>query len=127
MTRVRALALVEEERRNAAVLERIEADPPRYLNAIYLIGDVLPERLGDHRRDHRRAPFGGWGITIVSVVFTVLYFVVVEAMSEDVRRPAQRPRGAGGGAARLVPRPSARPADARADRPRELAPARDGA
>ena len=26
--------------------------------------------------------FGGWGITFVSVVFTVLYFVVVEAMAK---------------------------------------------
>ena len=36
MSRVRALALVEEGRRNAVLLERIEADPPRFLNAIYL-------------------------------------------------------------------------------------------
>jgi CBS domain containing-hemolysin-like protein len=36
MSRVRALALVEEGRRNAVVLERIEADPPRFLNAVYL-------------------------------------------------------------------------------------------
>jgi len=36
MTRVRALALIEDKRRNAVTLERIEADPPRYLNAIYL-------------------------------------------------------------------------------------------
>ncbi len=33
MSRVRALALVEEGRRNASVLARLEADPPRYLNA----------------------------------------------------------------------------------------------
>jgi hypothetical protein len=36
MSRVRALALVEEGRRNASVLARLEADPPRYLNAVYL-------------------------------------------------------------------------------------------
>ena len=82
MTRVRALALVDEKRRNAITLERIEADPPRYLNAIYLsvmfcqngsaiLVAILAERT-----------FGGWGITLVSVGFTLLYFVVVEAMAK---------------------------------------------
>jgi len=82
MTRVRALALVEEKRRNAVILERIEADPPRFLNGIYLavmfcqngsaiLVAILAERT-----------FGGWGITIVSVAFTLLYFVLVEAMSK---------------------------------------------
>jgi len=82
MTRVRALALVEEKRRNAVTLERIEADPPRFLNAIYLsvmfcqngsaiLVAILAERT-----------FGGWGVTLVSVVFTLLYFVLVEAMSK---------------------------------------------
>ncbi|HET9724083.1 MAG TPA: hemolysin family protein [Actinomycetota bacterium] len=82
MTRVRALALVDEKRRNAVTLERIEADPPRYLNAIYLsvmfsqngsaiLVAILAER-----------SFGGWGVTLVSVGFTLLYFVVVEAMAK---------------------------------------------
>lgn len=82
MTRVRALALVEEGRRNAALLERIEADPPRYLNAVYLavmfcqngsaiVVAILAER-----------SFGGLGVTLVSVGFTLLYFVVVEAMAK---------------------------------------------
>jgi putative hemolysin len=82
MTRVRALALVEEKRRNAVTLERLEADPPRFLNAIYLsvmftqngsaiLVAILAERT-----------FGGWGITLVSIAFTVLYFVVVEAMAK---------------------------------------------
>ncbi len=82
MTRVRALALVEERHRNAALLERIEADPPRYLNAVYLavmfcqngsaiVVAILAER-----------SFGGLGITLVSVGFTLLYFVVVEAMAK---------------------------------------------
>ena len=35
MSRVRALALLEEGRRNAAILEHIESDPARYLNSIY--------------------------------------------------------------------------------------------
>jgi CBS domain containing-hemolysin-like protein len=82
MTRVRALALVEEKRRNAVTLERIEADPPRFLNAIYLsvmfcqngsaiLVAILAER-----------SFGGWGVTLVAAGFTVLYFVLVEAMSK---------------------------------------------
>ncbi len=35
-SRVRALALEEEGRRNAETLVKIESDPPRYLNAVYL-------------------------------------------------------------------------------------------
>ncbi len=82
MTRVRALALAEEERRNALILERIESDPPRYLNAVYLsvmfaqngsaiLVAILAERT-----------YGGLGVTLVSVGFTLLYFVAVEAMSK---------------------------------------------
>ena len=36
MTRVRALSLQEEGRRNAALLVKLETDPPRYLNSVYL-------------------------------------------------------------------------------------------
>jgi len=82
MSRVRALALAEEQRRNAPILERIEADPPRYLNAVYLsvmfaqngsaiLVAILAERT-----------YGGLGVTLVSVGFTLLYFVAVEAMSK---------------------------------------------
>ncbi len=82
MTRVRALALAEEERRNALILERIESDPPRYLNAVYLsvmfaqngsaiLVAILAERT-----------YGGLGVMLVSVGFTLLYFVAVEAMSK---------------------------------------------
>ncbi len=82
MTRVRALALVEEKRRNAVTLERIESDPPRFLNAVYLavmfcqngsaiVVAILAER-----------SFGGLGVTLASVGFTLLYFVVVEAMAK---------------------------------------------
>ena len=81
MTRVRALALVEG-RRNAVVLERLESDPPRFLNAIYLtvmlcqngsaiIVAIIAEQtyggLGDHDRLRR---------------VHALYFVLVEAMSK---------------------------------------------
>ena len=36
MTRVKALALEDEGRRNAALLVKLESDPPRYLNSVYL-------------------------------------------------------------------------------------------
>jgi CBS domain containing-hemolysin-like protein len=82
MSRVRALSLVEEGRRNAELLERIEADPPRYLNAIYLwvmfvqngsaiLVAILAARF-----------FGEVWITVISLIFTLLYFVIVEAMSK---------------------------------------------
>jgi CBS domain containing-hemolysin-like protein len=82
MSRVRALALVEEARRNAVLLERIEADPPRFLNAIYLAvmfsqnGSAILVAIIAERT------FGGVGITLISVGFTLLYFVIVEAMSK---------------------------------------------
>jgi CBS domain containing-hemolysin-like protein len=87
MTRVRALALLEEGRRNAGVLERIEADPPRYLNSIYLCvmvvqngSAVLVAILAENNFAGR--DLAGIGITVVSFAFTILYFVFVEAMSK---------------------------------------------
>jgi magnesium and cobalt exporter, CNNM family len=82
MTRVRALALLEEGQRNAQLLERIESDPPRYLNSVYLavmftqngsaiIIAILAERY-----------FGGIGVTLMSIAYTLLYFVIVEAMAK---------------------------------------------
>jgi putative hemolysin len=82
MSRVRALALVEEGRRNAVLLERIESDPPRFLNAIYLSvmfcqnGSAILVAIIAERT------FGGLGVTLISVAFTLLYFVLVEAMSK---------------------------------------------
>jgi magnesium and cobalt exporter, CNNM family len=82
MTRVRAMSLVEEGRRNAALLERIEADPPRYLNSIYLAvmlaqngSAILVAIIAEQR-------YGSLGVTLLSVGFTLLYFVLVEAMSK---------------------------------------------
>ena len=82
MTRVRALALREDGRRNAVLLERIEADPPRYLNSIYLAvmfaqngSAILIAIIAEHE-------FGTLGVTLLSVGFTLLYFVFVEAMSK---------------------------------------------
>ncbi|MGH2572710.1 MAG: hemolysin family protein [Actinomycetota bacterium] len=82
MSRVRAIALREEGRRNAAILERIENAPARYLNPIYLavmivqngsaiLVAILAERL-----------FGNLGIALISAGFTLGYFVFVEAMSK---------------------------------------------
>lgn len=82
MTPVRAHALREQGRRNAALLVRIERDPARYLNSIYLCvmlaqngSAILTAILADQY-------FGELGITIVSVLFTLAYFVVVEAMAK---------------------------------------------
>jgi CBS domain containing-hemolysin-like protein len=82
MTRVRALALEDEGRRNASTLVRIESDPPQFLNAIYLWvmlaqngSAVLVAILAEHY-------LGNVWITIASVLFTLLYFLVVEAMSK---------------------------------------------
>jgi CBS domain containing-hemolysin-like protein len=82
MTRVRALALREEKRRNAEILVRLESDPPRALNPVYFAvmfvqngAAILIAVLAEHY-------FGGWGVTLMSVLFTLLYFVVVEAMAK---------------------------------------------
>ena len=82
MTRVRALALIEEKRRNAVILERIEADPPRYLNAVYLAVMFCQNGSAILVAILAQRTFGGWGVTLVSVAFTLLYFVLVEAMSK---------------------------------------------
>ncbi len=82
MTRVRAMALKEDGRRNAALLERIENDPPTYLNSIYLAvmfaqnGSAILMAIYAERR------FDSLGITLTSIGFTLLYFVFVEAMSK---------------------------------------------
>jgi CBS domain containing-hemolysin-like protein len=82
MTLVRAAALREEGWRTAEVLERIESDPPRYLNSVYLAvmcvqngSAILVALLAQHY-------FGSIGIAAISAAFTIGYFVVVEAMSK---------------------------------------------
>jgi CBS domain containing-hemolysin-like protein len=82
MNRVRALSLEEEGRRHAARLVQVENDPPAYLNAIYLWvmitqnGSAILLAFLAERQNH------SLGITLVSVVFTLLYFIFVEAMSK---------------------------------------------
>ncbi len=82
MTTVRAMALHEQGRRHAATLETIEREPARYLNAVYLSvmfaqngSAILVAILAEEY-------FGRAAITLVSVGFTLVYFVVVEAMSK---------------------------------------------
>jgi putative hemolysin len=82
MTRVRALALVEEGRRNAHVLDRLETDPPRYLNAVYLTVMLCQNGSAILVAIAAEQTFGGLGVTLISVGFTLLYFVLVEAMSK---------------------------------------------
>jgi CBS domain containing-hemolysin-like protein len=82
MTPVRAKALGEQGARNASILEKIQAQPARYLNAVYLAvmfvqngSAVLVAILAEHY-------FANVGITVTSLLFTLIYFVVVEAMSK---------------------------------------------
>jgi CBS domain containing-hemolysin-like protein len=82
MSRVRAIALREEGRRNASILEDIESSPARYLNSIYLAvmvvqnGSAILVAILAERR------FGNLGIALLSAGFTLGYFVVVEAMAK---------------------------------------------
>jgi CBS domain containing-hemolysin-like protein len=82
MTRARALALHAEGRRNGALLEAVQRDPASYLNAIYLAvmviqngSAIIVALLAEHY-------VGELGVTITAFVFTLVYFVVVEAMSK---------------------------------------------
>ncbi|MGQ0680326.1 MAG: hemolysin family protein [Actinomycetota bacterium] len=86
ITRPRAMALKEEGKRNAALVEKIASDLPRYLNSIYfsvmlvqngsaILVAIQAERSFAGQND-------GWWIALVSAVFTLGYFVFVEAMSK---------------------------------------------
>jgi CBS domain containing-hemolysin-like protein len=86
ITRVRAMSLKEEGRRNAALLEKIEADLARYLNSVYfsvmlvqngsaILVAILAEKVFAGDGD-------GWWVALVSAIFTLAYFVFVEAMSK---------------------------------------------
>ena len=82
MTKVRALALESEGRRNAALLVKLESDPPRYLNAVYLAVMFAQNGSAILVAILTEEYFGRLGITLASVGFTVAYFVVVEAMAK---------------------------------------------
>ena len=82
MNRVRALALEDEGRRYASRLVRIEEDPPHYLNAIYLWVMIVQNGSAILVAFLAERAFGNIWITIVSLLFTLGYFIVVEAMSK---------------------------------------------
>lgn len=84
MTKVRAIALKSEGRRNAGILERIESDPPAYLNAVYLAvmfvqngSAILVALLAETYFEHQNGL-----LAVISFIFTLIYFVIVEAMSK---------------------------------------------
>jgi CBS domain containing-hemolysin-like protein len=82
MTRVRALSLQEEGRRNAALLVRLESDPPRYLNSVYLCVMIVQNGSAILVAFLAERAFGNLGVTLASLGFTLLYFVLVEAMAK---------------------------------------------
>jgi CBS domain containing-hemolysin-like protein len=82
MNRVRAMALQEEGRRHADTLVVLETDPPHYLNSIYLWVMIVQNGSAILVAFLAERYFGSLGITLVSVFFTLLYFVLVEAMSK---------------------------------------------
>ena len=82
MNRIRAIALREEGRRNASILVELENDPPRYLNAIYLAVMLVQNGSAILVAILAERQFGEAWIALVSLVFTIAYFVVVEAMSK---------------------------------------------
>lgn len=82
MTIVRAIALKEAGRRNGGLLEVIESDPPRYLNPIYLVALCAQNGTAILVAVAAEIYFGDLGITLVSVGFTLVYFIVVEAMAK---------------------------------------------
>jgi putative hemolysin len=81
-SRVRALALEEDGRRNAETLVKIESDPPRYLNAVYLSVMFVQNGSAILVAFLAEREWGNTWVTLASVVFTLVYFVVVEAMAK---------------------------------------------
>jgi putative hemolysin len=82
MTRVKALSLEDEGRRNAALLVKIESDPPRYLNSVYLCVVLVQNGSAILVAFLAERTWGSGVVTIGSLVFALLYFVFVEAMSK---------------------------------------------
>jgi len=81
-SRVHALALEEEGRRNAETLVKIESDPPRYLNAVYLTVMFVQNGSAILVAFLAERAFGSTWVTLASFAFTLLYFVFVEAMAK---------------------------------------------
>lgn len=82
VTRVRALSLESDGRRNAPLLVRLTDDPPRYLNSVYLGVMIVQNGSAVLVAILAERTFGSIGVTVASLVFTLFYFVVVEAMAK---------------------------------------------
>jgi len=82
VNRVRALTLESEGRRNAASLVRIQTEPARYLNAVYLAVMLAQNGSAILVAILAERTFESIGVAVVSAVFTLGYFVVVEAMAK---------------------------------------------
>jgi CBS domain containing-hemolysin-like protein len=67
---------------DAVLLERIEADPPRYLNAVYLTVMFVQNGSAILVAFLAERAFGSAWVGLASFVFTLMYFVIVEAMSK---------------------------------------------
>lgn len=80
--RVRAISLRQDGRTNAALLERIETDLPRYLNAVYLAVLLVQNGSAILVAILAESAFDALGVTLASLGFTLAYFVVVEAMAK---------------------------------------------
>ncbi len=84
MSRAKALALKEEGHRNAARLERIQSDPATYLNSIYFAVMCVQNGSAILVAVIANRYFGEVGFVVLSIAFTVAYFVLVEAMSKTL-------------------------------------------
>ena len=80
--RVRAISLRQDGRHNAALLEEIETDLPRYLNAVYLAVLLVQNGSAILVATLAEVWFDALGVTLASIGFTLAYFVVVEAMAK---------------------------------------------
>jgi CBS domain containing-hemolysin-like protein len=80
--RVRAISLRQDGRHNAALLEHIETDLPRYLNAVYLAVLLVQNGSAILVAMLAEQTFDALGVTVASIGFTLAYFVVVEAMAK---------------------------------------------
>jgi CBS domain containing-hemolysin-like protein len=82
MTRMRAAALRHAGRGNAALLEEIESDPATYLNALALAELLAQNGAAIVVALVSAAYFeSGWAVAVTVGMFTMVYFVVVEAMA----------------------------------------------
>jgi CBS domain containing-hemolysin-like protein len=80
MSVVRAMALVDEGRRGAKRLATMLQDPARYLNTILLLTLIGTEAAAILAAGVAEKIFGNLGVTIATVVVTVLLFVFSETI-----------------------------------------------